>query len=190
MTKDELRQKYKTIRRNIIEREEKNKRIAQNLCTSEIWQKAEVIALYLSFGSEAGTEEIVRCALAEGKIIAVPVTDNESFRMDFYRFDLNDDTAKSKLGMAEPQRDKDKLIAPEDIDLCILPGLAFDIFGHRLGMGKGCYDRYLPKLRIDAVKAALCYNEQIMEEVLPHEEFDVDLDYLINESVIIKCIKQ
>ena len=92
--------------------------------------------------------------------------------------------------MAEPQRDKDKLIAPEEIDLCILPGLAFDIFGHRLGMGKGCYDRYLPKLRIDAVKAALCYNEQIMEEVLPQEEFDVDLDYLINESVIIKCIKQ
>ena len=132
----------------------------------------------------------MRCALAEGKIIAVPVTDNESFQMDFYRFDLNEDTAKSKLGMAEPQRDKDKLIAPEDIDLCILPGLAFDIFGHRLGMGKGCYDRYLPKLRIDAVKAALCYNEQIMEEVLPQEEFDVDLDYLINESVIIKCIKQ
>lgn len=54
MTKDELRQKYKTIRRNIIEREEKNKRIAPNLCTSEIWQKAEVIALYLSFGSEQG----------------------------------------------------------------------------------------------------------------------------------------
>lgn len=190
MDKNELRVKYKAIRKEISEKEQKSHLAAENLFQSEMWQNANVVALYLSFGSEMGTAEIVRRGLAEGKIIAVPVTDNKSYAMDFYRFSLDEQTTDSALGMAEPVRKKENLILPEKIDLCILPGVAFDIYGHRLGMGKGCYDRYLPKLRIDAQKAALCFTEQITIKVLPFEEFDVDLDWLINEEKIIKCRRQ
>lgn len=187
--KNELRQKYKAIRRNITEREQKNKLIAENLCHSVIWQNARTIALYLSFGSEVETNAIVQLALEQNKIVAVPVTDNESYAMDFYRYNPAEKTTSSKLGMAEPMRDPKKLISPETIDLCILPGLAFDRFGHRLGMGKGCYDRYLPRLRPDTVKVALCFGEQISECPLPYDEFDMDLDWLISDSGIIKCAK-
>lgn len=190
MDKNELRVKYKAIRKAISDREQKSHLAAENLFQSEMWQRAKVVALYLSFGSEMGTAEIVRRGLAEGKIIAVPVTDNESYAMDFYRFSLEDETTAGALGMAEPVRRKEKLILPREIDLCILPGLAFDIYGHRLGMGKGCYDRYLPKLRADAQKAALCFAEQITIQVLPFEKFDVDLDWLISEETIIKCRRQ
>ncbi len=187
--KEELRSKYKVIRRHIPERESKNKLIAANLSHSVIWQNAQIIALYLSFGSEVETDAIVQLAIEQNKTVAVPVTDNESYAIDFYRYDLNEETTDSKLGMAEPVRDPKKLISPEMIDLCILPGLAFDRFGHRLGMGKGCYDRYLPHLRPDAVKAALCFSEQISESPLPHDKFDIDLDWLISDRGIYKCEK-
>lgn len=187
MDKNELRVKYNNIRKTISAKEQKSSLAAENLFQSEMWQKAKVVALYLSFGSEMSTKKIVKRGLVEGKIIAVPVTDNESYVMDFYRFSLEDETTDSALGMAEPMRKEENLILPEEIDLCILPGLAFDIYGHRLGMGKGCYDRYLPKLRLDAQKAALCFREQITNEILPFEKFDVDLDWLINEERIIKC---
>lgn len=185
--KDELRRKYKAIRKNVSERAEKNENIAQNLITSDLWRQAKVVALYLSFCSEVSTEDIVRQGWREKKIIAAPVTDEQSYAMDFYRIEEDSVTSRAGLGMAEPTAEADKIILPQEIDLCILPGIAFDQEGHRIGMGKGCYDRYLPKLRSETVKVALAYEAQVADESLSYEEFDVLMDYIVTEERIISC---
>ena len=187
--KDILRQEFKSIRKKISEREFKSEMIKEMLIQSDIWQQAEKIALYLSFGSEVGTEKIVQQGFLEKKIIAAPITDNESFAMEFYQILPQSATLKAKLGMQEPLAQKERLLKAEDIDLIILPGVAFDEKGHRLGMGKGCYDRYLPRLNQEAVKAALAFEGQIAKNELPYEKFDVLMDFVITEKRIIDCQK-
>ena len=187
--KDILRQKFKSIRKNIADRESKSQDITQRLVASDIWQKANNIALYLSFASEVSTADIVKQGFLDKKVIAAPITDQESFLMEFYQIDPHSSTAKALLGMQEPLAEEEKLLQAEKIDLIILPGLAFDEKGHRLGMGKGCYDRYLPRLRFDALKVALAFEEQISKECLPHEDFDAAMDYIITEERIISCRK-
>ena len=187
--KDILRQKFKSIRKNIPDRESKSQAISQRLVASDIWQKANNIALYLSFATEVSTVDIVKQGFLEKKIIAAPIADPQSYAMEFYQIFPQSNTSKALLGMQEPQAEEEKLLQAKKIDLCILPGLAFDEKGHRLGMGKGCYDRYLPKLRLDALKVALAFEEQISKECLPHEDFDVLMDYIITEDRIIFCQK-
>ena len=187
--KDILRQKFKSIRKNIADRESKSQDITQRLVASDIWQKANNIALYLSFASEVSTADIVKQGFLDKKVIAAPITDQESFLMEFYQIDPHSSTAKALLGMQEPLAEEEKLLQAEKIDLIILPGLAFDEKGHRLGMGKGCYDRYLPRLNQEAVKAALAFEGQIAKNELPYEKFDVLMDFVITEKRIIDCKK-
>ena len=182
-----MRKKYKEIRKNIADRDNKSQAIAQRLLDSDIWQKAEKIAVYLSFGSEVSTNEIVKRGFAQKKIIAAPITDQESFAMEFYQIDPQSNTLKAALGMQEPIAQQEKLLQAEQIDLCILPGIAFDAKGQRLGMGKGCYDRYLPRLKKEAVKVALAFEDQIVKDPLPNEAFDVMMDYIFTEKRIIVC---
>ncbi|MEG2199082.1 MAG: 5-formyltetrahydrofolate cyclo-ligase, partial [Anaerovorax sp.] len=75
-----------------------------------------------------------------------------------------------KRGLPKPS-----LINPAEIDLVILPGVAFDLEGNRLGYGKGCYDRFLPKLKPQAKKIALAYEFQIVKAI-PIQPFDVKID--------------
>ncbi len=185
--KNIVRQKFKSIRKNISDREFKSEMIKEMLIQSDIWQQANKIALYLSFGSEVGTGKIVQQGFLEKKIIAAPITDNESFAMEFYQILPQSATLKAKLGMQEPLAQNGMLLKAEDIDLIILPGVAFDEEGHRLGMGKGCYDRYLPRLKKETRKVALAFEEQIADEVLPFDEFDVLMDYIITDKRIINC---
>ena len=76
---------------------------------------------------------------------------------------------------------------PWDVDAFILPGLAFDAQGGRLGYGAGYYDRILSKAARNAPKIALCYDWQVLEEPLPQEPHDIPVDWIVTDTRVIDC---
>jgi 5-formyltetrahydrofolate cyclo-ligase len=89
------------------------------------------------------------------------------------------------MGIPEP-RDA-RLLDAAMVDVAFVPGLAFDVCGGRIGYGGGVYDRLLPKLRASTLRIALAYDFQVMKEVLPQEEHDLPMDYIVTEKQWIDC---
>ena len=88
------------------------------------------------------------------------------------------------MGILEPKEGKLYPVDPKIIDLCLIPGLAFDLEGHRIGFGAGYYDRFLPLLKPGTPKMALAFDFQISPKPLPHEAHDVKLDFICTEKKV------
>ena len=182
MNKPDLRREMRRIRKEIPDKDEKSRRITQEVLDLPAWRNAEIIAIYVSTPEEVSTEELIRRGIAEGKTVAVPKI-RENGEMDMIRIGSFDDlTMKNRLSIPEPPKEL-PVILPETIGCMIVPGLAFDKAGNRLGQGGGYYDRYLPKARCTFI--GLAFAGQILEEV-PHEETDVSMDLLVTEQGILE----
>lgn len=149
------------------------------------FQKAENLLVYMHTGSEVRTDSIIGYGLMMGKRIYVPrVRDKE---MEFYQIRDIKECLPGFLGILEPPGDApifvfDKGRAKENT-LMILPGLAFDEKGGRLGYGGGFYDRYLAK-HPNCIKMGIAYDFQCVEEVVT-EENDICVDILITDKRIV-----
>ena len=139
--------------------------------------KANTIALYNSFGSEVQTEQLIRHSFSVGKIVVLPKVIGQD--MEFYKIKQAEELIKSRLGVYEPIGNVDSLVGKEEIDLLIIPGLAFDTQKNRLGYGKGYYDKLLPLL--PSYNIGICYQFQALEEI-PAEEFDRPMDEVWTEE--------
>ena len=89
-------------------------------------------------------------------------------------------------GIREPDPDSLRQLSADDLDLIIVPGVAFDSSGNRLGMGKGYYDRFLKHLRPSALKIALAFENQIVASI-PWDDNDIKMDMIITEERVIYC---
>ena len=96
--------------------------------------------------------------------------------------------AKSPLGIREPDILRCRSANAEDIELVIVPGVAFDVSGNRIGYGRGCYDQFLPSLADSANTIGLAYDFQVFDH-LPHDYGDIRMDHILTPSVFITCIK-
>lgn len=157
--------------------ESRSRVLAEKLFETEQYRRAEAIFIYLAFNQEVRTRSIIERAWAEGKRVAVPKIVGGEMR--FIRFASFDELGAGYFGIPESRQDGP---ACEDgAALVIVPGLAFDRRGHRLGYGGGYYDRYLaghpghPTL-------ALCYDFQLVEEI-EAEEYDVPVDVVIADEI-------
>jgi 5-formyltetrahydrofolate cyclo-ligase len=141
--------------------------------------KAEVIFCYLSHGCEVETHPLVRNWLAAGKHIHVPAyhAEQKHYRPSHIR-DLDLDTMAGKLGILEPHTRK---TPDRPADVALVPGVAFDAQGHRLGYGKGFYDEMLKQF--NGLKIALAFDCQIQPAV-PHAPKDVPMDVVVSESTV------
>lgn len=88
------------------------------------------------------------------------------------------ETGVSSLGIREPLGEA---YPPADIDVVLVPGLAFDGRGYRLGYGRGFYDRFLPTLRPDAFKCGICYEFQVVDSVFPHAA-DIPMHWIVTQQ--------
>ncbi len=140
---------------------------------SEIFKKSEVVALYAALPDELPTAAIVE-RWGSAKQILLPRV-GEDFNMEFYECKPSA-LQSGAYGIFEPQGDEP--FRSEDIDLIIVPGVAFTRQGARLGRGKGYYDRYLSRASIRAYTIGVCYSHQVVE-LLPVEPHDVVLDEVI-----------
>jgi len=151
------------------------------------YAEARVVHCYVSAkNNEVDTRRLISEALEEGKRIVVPVTNVRQQRLDHSEIKHLDELEPSVFGLSEPKEETRRRIGIDEIELVIVPGLAFDPRGHRIGFGGGFYDRFLSE--VQAPKIALAYSFQVLEaiEVDPH---DVKMDKIVTDERIYDCTR-
>ncbi|NMA02293.1 MAG: 5-formyltetrahydrofolate cyclo-ligase [Clostridia bacterium] len=184
--KKTIRQQYKTLRDSLSPREiEKNSEaIYKFITSSSLWKEAQRIMCYLAIGNEVRTKAIIDKAWEEGKEVVIPVcTENAIILPSLLSSFL--DLEPRTMGILEPREGKLKEIDPQTIELCLIPGIAFDYQGNRLGFGAGYYDRFLPLLKNSTPKVALAHQVQVSKEPLPTNPYDIPMDYLCTELGLV-----
>ncbi len=186
MSKAEIRRIKKQERREMEKNlaAEKSRRIAERVQTLTAWKQAKTVLAYLPCQNETDASILLRAALREGKTAAVPVSDPETLGM--LAAELSDfaELAPGAYGILEPKTVVP--IAPERLELVLVPGIAFDRSGGRIGFGKGYYDRFLKKTNAKTV--ALCYAFQLVPDCFLESE-DYPMDYIVTEDEVIACGK-
>ena len=174
MNKTELRAMIRQKKRAMspAEIEEKSRKLGELLQQSEAYKNARSIYGYLPYNQEVRTTEMLRQAQLEGKRVAVPKCYGDEMR-----FIWLDDLDRVEKGYANiPEPIDDAPIADDPDALVLMPGLAFDPEGHRIGYGGGFYDKFLAKEMHPTL--ALCYDFQMMNH-LQTEEFDIPVDTVL-----------
>ena len=181
-----LRKEILTKRKNIdiVEKEKMDRKISDKFYESKYYREAKKIFIYISYDSEINTKEIINTALKDNKKIYVPRTEFKTKLMDAVEITSLDNLIESEYGILEPSLEE-RHINPNNLDLIVVPGVAFDRYGGRMGYGAGFYDRYFKRISKDRIKKlSLAYDFQILEKI-PMNEQDVPVNYIITEKEFI-----
>lgn len=175
MDKKELRQMVRQKKRAMADEEiqMKSDLLEEKFLNSEAYRNAKAIYGYLPYNQEVRTVSMLQHALDDGKRVAVPKVYGDEMRF-IWMTDLSQ-VAKGYAGIPEPVADAP--VADDSHALVLMPGLAFDREGHRIGYGGGFYDKFLTE-EPEHPTLALCYDFQVFQEVKT-EEFDIPVDSVI-----------
>lgn len=159
--------------------------ITRKFLESEVYKRCKTIFIYISMNEEIHTKGIILNALEEGKRVCVPKVEVKGRVMKAIEIkSLNQMIETPPFGILEPPTFDSKLDIDE-IELIVVPGLAFDKDGGRVGYGGGYYDKFLSQPH-KSKKVVLAYDFQVFENV-PVEKHDVKVDYIITEKQVISC---
>ena len=174
MTKQELRQHIR--RQKQLHAGDDSVAIIERLKQHPKWSCAHTILLYSALPDEVQTQSLINELVLQGKTVLLPkVIDGST--MEVRRYTGTKDLAPGVYGIMEPIGERFTDYA--SIDLAVIPGMAFDQEGHRLGRGKGYYDRFLAQLTPKTYKIGLCFPWQRVDNV-PTDEQDVTMDCVIS----------
>ena len=185
--KEVIRKKMLELRKNMNEEDVKLKssKIIDTLLKLPSVKNAKNVMVYMSFRNEVNTFELIETLKIQGKKIIAPLCDMKEIKIIPSEVnDIEKDFVKSKLGYLEPNKERLRAVDIDDIDVIVVPGVAFDKKGNRIGFGAGFYDRFLKNKSKKTVTVALAYDYQIIDTI-PNDKFDVPLDYIITEKRII-----
>ena len=187
---DELREAKRSLRERVLAargstppafRAAASAAIGKALAARDDFAAASTVLLTLPFGSEWDSMALLLAALERGKTVVLPRVNAIARTLELCRLtEPSRDVLPGYRGIPEPQSHC-ALIAADAIDWVLVPGVAFDTAGHRLGYGGGYYDRLLPQLRSDAAKIAGGYEMQLVDRV-PAAPHDVPVQALATES--------
>jgi 5-formyltetrahydrofolate cyclo-ligase len=173
----DIRARLKAI--SSTERSDASTNACSLLLSQEIWQKSGSVLFYSAIGNELNLSPLCAEAISQGKIVALPR----------FAIDINSYTAcriasfetsliPGRFGVFEPGQDSE-VVPLNQLDLVLVPGVAFDMSGRRLGRGKGFYDRLLNDVR--GAKCGVGFDQQI-ESNIPVEPHDISLDYILTPT--------
>ena len=140
---------------------------------------------YLSHDNEIPARYLIRQVFAWNASCAVPAWDPEAKAYQLYAFHPQSKIVKGRHGIREPGHRV--LVAVPGIQLLLVPGLAFDAAGNRVGHGKGHFDAILAKASPDAIKVGVCYDWQVTPAPIPAESHDIPVDFLLTNRRVQCC---
>lgn len=162
-----------------VDRANKSFSIQEKLFETLEFKKAKIILFYASLKTEVETDRMIKEAQARGKVIGLPVVfDKERDIVPFSAKDFPKNLTIGPYDIRQPKEEFSNPISLADIDLVIVPGVAFDSRGNRLGRGKGYYDRFLKTLPKYTPSIGLAFDFQIVA-CLPHSSVDLPVKKII-----------
>lgn len=161
-------------------------RIMELVASTTYYKNAKTIMCFVSFGSEMDTSVIINKALEDRKRVVVPIAVHETKELIPSVITSMDELEPGYFNILTPKADFVRPIEPNEIDVVLVPGVAFDHHGYRVGYGGGFYDRFLTRVRKDAKRIAIGFSLQILDQV-PRESFDLPVEMIISEKGLLPC---
>ncbi|WP_392486169.1 5-formyltetrahydrofolate cyclo-ligase [Haloimpatiens sp. FM7315] len=186
MEKRELRKKMNSKRKNLPKdfKNSLDKKIYNKIVLNKNFIKANSVFLFVSYNNEVDTHKIILKALSENKIVSVPKVISKEKGMVALEIKSFKDLEIGAYGILEP-KENCKIIDPSSIDFALIPGLAFDENGNRLGYGGGFYDRFLNLMTNSSHKVGISYDFQIVNEI-PIDANDMKITELVTDKKVVK----
>ena len=191
---DEIQEKKQQIRTEVSKllttmpvdvRNQKTKAIEDRLFEFANFLEANIALLYMNTENEVATRYIIIRAFDYNKIVVLPVFEMNKRAVGLFKVDNLDNQLKpGSRGVPEPDPARCKKVPIDCIDIAIVPGVALDEKGARIGIGMGFYDRLIPNLPITTRKVSLAFEEQLIQQT-PMEHHDKHIDIIITDQRII-----
>ena len=185
LRKKEIREQAHANRKDQPNKEEVSREIVQKFLDLPEYEAAQVVMFYVDVRTEVKTREFLSVALTHGKKIVVPFcVDGE---LELFWLQSMDELSIGMYKILEPRADlralPEKKVSPLDLDLVMVPGVAFDRRGARMGHGFGYYDKLLEHTRPGTPLVALAFECQLFEEI-PTASHDIFMDKIVTEAAI------
>lgn len=182
--KSELRKKYKQIRKNVDDKACKDKIINHYLCNLKSLKNSKTILFYAALDDEVNLDSSIKFMLENGKRVALPVCIDNDGKMQYYYIRSFDDVQVGAFGVREPNTSVCDTVDNFKSAICIVPAIAFDKSGYRLGYGKGYYDKFLSDF--NGISIGISYDECITQK-LCIDSFDIPVDYIVTQSGVFSA---
>ena len=181
--REEIAQKFVALSAKEIA--EKTEAIENRLFDFANFLESKITLLYVNNEHEVLTENIIKRAFVYNKIVVLPAYNAQNFEMELKKVDnIEKDLVPGPRNILQPDASRCKDVPIEKIDIAIIPAVALDEKGGRIGSGNGYYDRLIPRLAITTRKVALAFEAQIVPQV-PIESHDRHVDIIITENRVI-----
>ena len=186
---EDIRQLKKKTRKEMINllesispvvKKAKDKMIENNLLTLKEYKEARNVMLFASFRNEVDTFPVIKEALKSKQNVVLPRVNTDEKELELYLIQDIEELSPGYANIPEPVSVDTRVFPAKDIDLIMMPGLAFDSKGRRLGYGGGYYDRLLDRLGSKPDLVAVAYSEQIINNV-PATESDKKVNIIVTD---------
>jgi 5-formyltetrahydrofolate cyclo-ligase len=188
-SKKDIRKEILDTRIGLIKDEvvKRSIRITEKLTSLERFKESKIIMAYMDFKNEVMTGLLTEHCLKLEKTLAFPLIESFQGIKKICAYEPNDHKNALKpgaFGILEPVRQLSRKIDPKEIDMVVVPGVAFDTKGYRIGYGAGYYDVFLKEVKDECFKVGIAFELQVVENI-PKEEHDVSLDAIVTESRVV-----
>jgi len=159
--------------------------IKNRLFSLREFMDAKIVFFYASFRSEVETLSMIKESLEMGKRVVLPKVQREGHRVMLYEITDISELSLGHMGIPEPSFSNARSLSLDVVNLIVIPGVAFDYSGNRLGYGGGYYDMLLAQKKRKIPIVALAYEEQLVDQI-PSEPHDVKIDIILTDKRVIK----
>jgi 5-formyltetrahydrofolate cyclo-ligase len=164
------------------ERKRKQEAIEERLFDFANFMEAKIALLYLRRGCEVSTDDIIKKSIKKGKKVVLPLVDRENNKTTLFKIEnIKDDVKMGPNDALEPDPERCKAVPPEQIDIAIVPGLAFDEKGGRIGLVDNFYDKFIARLPVTTRKVAIAFEEQVITQV-PADSRSKYIDIIVTDK--------
>ena len=180
--KASIRKKFRERQNSLLklEKQYNSDKVLARIMGKDEFANAQVIMAFMAMDHEPNMDPLIAVALNQGKTVCIPVCCME-FKLKAAVPNDWDQLKPNALGIPEPVEGEFAEVDPEVIDLVLVPGVAFDSQCNRMGHGSGYYDRFLKRLRSDAVKLGVCFETQLYKQIPAEVDLDIPMDLVVTD---------